>query len=234
MAPINQSLLQRAAAEALGTFFLVLMGPGAVMVDAWSGGALGAVGIALAFGGVVAAMIFSLGHISGAHINPAVTLAFWTVRRFPGREVVPYVVAQCVGAVAASFVLRALLGNIGRMGATLPNIGITRSFGVEFLFSFLLMLVIMAVATDERAQRRLAPLAVGLTVGICAALGAMTGSSMNPGRTLGPAVAGDEWSGHWLYWAAPILGMIAASHGYEMLREKEHGEGNRSGKGNAC
>ena len=199
------------------------MGPGAVMVDAYSGGALGAVGIAVAFGGVVAAMIFSLGHVSGAHINPAVTLAFWTVRRFPGKEVIPYLVAQCTGAVAASFVLRALLGQIGHMGATLPNIGVTRSFGVEFLFSFLLMLVIMAVATDERAQRSLAPLAVGLTVGICAALGAMTGSSMNPARSLGPAVVGGEWNGHWLYWAAPILGMIVASHGYELLRGKTTG-----------
>jgi MIP family channel proteins len=193
------------------------------MVDAYSGGALGAVGIAFAFGGVVAAMIFALGHISGAHINPAVTLAFWTVRRFPGKEVIPYVVAQCAGAVSASFVLRALLGSMGHMGATLPNIGIARSFGVEFLFSFLLMLVIMAVATDERAQRSLAPLAVGLTVGICAALGAMTGSSMNPARSLGPAMAGGGWTGHWLYWAAPICGMLVAAYGYELLREKGAG-----------
>ena len=193
------------------------------MVDGYSGGALGAVGIAFAFGGVVAAMIFSLGHISGAHINPAVTLAFWTVGRFPVKEIAPYLVAQCAGAVGASFVLRAFLGDAGHLGATRPNIGIARSFGVEFLFSLLLMLVIMAVATDERAQRSLAPLAVGLTVGICAALGAMTGSSMNPARSLGPAVAGGGWTGHWLYWAAPVLGMVVAARGYELLRETAPG-----------
>jgi MIP family channel proteins len=211
--------IRRALAEGLGTFFLVLVGPGAVMLNAYSGGALGAVGIGLAFAWVVLAMIFSLGHLSGAHINPAVTIAFWSIRRFPAREVLPYIVAQCGGAVLAAFTLRLLLGSVGAMGATLPHIGIGRSFLVEFLFSFVLMFVIMAVATDERVADGFAAVAVGLTVGFCALLGPMTGSSMNPARSLGPAVAGGGWQGHWLYWVAPITGMLAAARSYEFLRE---------------
>src|ERR671934_2314853 len=111
---------RRYAAEALGTFFLVLIGPGAAMVDAHSGGAIGHVGVALSFAFVVLAMIYALGHLSGAHINPAVTLAFWSVRRFPAAEVIPYVVAQCAGATIASVALRAAIGPVGSLGATLP------------------------------------------------------------------------------------------------------------------
>jgi glycerol uptake facilitator-like aquaporin len=149
--PLNKSGVARgAAAEALGTFFLVLIGPGAVMVNAYSGGAVTHVGVALAFAFVVIAMIYAVGHLSGAHLNPAVTLAFWLVRRFPSAEVVPYVVAQCIGAVVASLLSRAALGAAGAGGATLPRVPIAAAFGVEWLLSFALMFVIMAVATDER------------------------------------------------------------------------------------
>lgn len=211
--------LRRALAEAIGTFFLVLIGPGAVMVNAYSNGALGGTGIALAFGFVVLAMVVTLGHISGAHINPAVTVAFWSVRRFPGREVFPYVLAQCSGAIAAALVLRSVLGTIGDSGATLPHVGIERAFLVEWLLSFVLMLVIMAVATDGRVADGVAAIAVGLTVGFCALLGPLTGSSMNPARSLGPALAGGQWVGQWLYWIAPLTGMIAAARVYEFLRQ---------------
>ena len=145
------------------------------MVNAYSGGALGAVGIGLAFAFVVTAMVFALGHLSGAHINPAVTVAFWSVRRFPAREVAPYLVAQCSGAVLASLTLRGILGPTGRMGTTLPSVGIWQSLVVETLFSFVLMLVIMAVATDDRVADGFAAIAVGLTVGFCALLGPLTG-----------------------------------------------------------
>ena len=210
--------LRRATAEAIGTYFLVLVGPGAAMVDAYANGALGPTGIALAFGFVVLGLVFTLGHLSGAHLNPAVTLAFWSVRRFPGREVGSYVVAQSLGAIGASLTLRFLLGPIGHLGATLPNIGVGRSFVVEWLLSFILMLVIMAVATDKRVADGFAAVAVGLTIGFCALLGPMTGSSMNPARSLGPAVAGGGWEGHWLYWVAPITGMIVAARVYDLLR----------------
>jgi MIP family channel proteins len=213
--------LRRAIAEAIGTFFLVLIGPGAAMVDAYTGGGLGPTGIALAFAFVVLAMIITLGHLSGAHINPAVTLAFWSVRRFPSREVVPYVVAQCLGAVAASAVLRLVLGPIGDLGATLPHVGIARAFLVEWVLSFGLMLVIAAVATDARVADGFAAVAVGLTVGFCALLGPLTGSSMNPARSFGPAVLGGPWTGHWLYWVAPITAMMTAARLYDFLRHTE-------------
>ena len=137
---------RRLTAEAIGTFFLVLVGPGAAMVDAWSHGAVGHVGVSLAFAFVVIAMVFALGHLSGAHINPAVTVAFWSVGRFPSRDVLPYVIAQCMGAIAASVVLRAVLGPVGQMGATLPSVAVARAFGIEWLLSFVLMFVVMAVA----------------------------------------------------------------------------------------
>ena len=211
-------LVQRAVGEALGTFFLVLIGPGAVMVNAYSHGALGTTGIALAFGFVVCAMIYALGHLSGAHINPAVSIAFWARGRLPAQDLFPYIIAQCGGAVLASAVLRYVLGPVGGLGATLPNVGTGRSLLVEFLLSFALMLVIMAVATDSRAVGGMAGLAVGFTVAFCALLGPLTGSSMNPARSLGPAVVGGGWSGHWIYWIAPISGTVTAAAIYDRLR----------------
>ena len=210
---------RRLIAEAIGTFFLVLIGPGAVMVDAFSHGGVGHVGIALAFAFVVIAIVFALGHLSGAHINPAVTIGFWSVGRFPARGVVPYILAQCVGAVGASALLGSTLGPVGSMGATLPAISLGATFVIEWLLSFVLMLVIMAVATDERVADGFAPLAVGLTVGFCALFaGPLTGASMNPARSLGPALVGGLWRGHWVYWAAPITGMLVAARAYELLR----------------
>lgn len=204
-------------AEGIGTYFLVLIGPGAVMVDAYSGGALGPTGIALAFAFVVTAMIFAVGPISGAHLNPAVTIALWSVGRSSGAEVPWYFLSQCVGGVGAAFTLRLLLGPIGGLGATLPNIGIGPSFVFELLLSFALMLVI-AAATDPRSRSGAAPITIGLTVGFCALTGPLTGASMNPVRSLGPALAGGGWTGHWLYWMAPLLGMLIAARFYVTLR----------------
>lgn len=210
---------RRLVAEGVGTFFLVLIGPGAMMVDVYTGGAIGHTGVALAFAFVVTAMVYALGHLSGAHINPAVTVGFWSVRRFPFREVGPYVLAQSLGAVAASGVLRWVLGPVGHLGATLPSIPIGPAFAVEWLLSFALMFVIMAVATDERVADGFAGIAVGLTVGFCALTGGpLTGASMNPARSLGPALVGGVWSGHWIYWIAPISGMIIAARLYDFLR----------------
>lgn len=209
---------RRALAEGIGTYFLVLIGPGAAMVNAYSEGAVTHPGVALAFAFVVLAMIYALGHISGAHINPAVTLAFWSVRRFPGRDVLPYV-AQCAGAVAASFTMGAVVGPVGGFGATVPAVSVGGAFAVEWLLSFVLMLVIMAVATDDRVAPGFAGIAVGLTVGFCAmAGGPLTGASMNPARSLGPAVASGIWDGHWIYWVAPITAMLLAVRVYEFLR----------------
>lgn len=210
---------RRAVAEAIGTFFLVLIGPGAAMVNAHSDGAIGHSGVALAFAFVVLAMIYAIGHLSGAHINPAVTIAFWAAGRFPAREVLAYVLAQCGGAVAASLTLLWILGPVGSLGATVPAIAVERAFVVELLLSFVLMFVIMAVATDERVADGFAGLAVGLTVGFDAMMGGpLTGASMNPARSLGPAVAGGIWTAHWIYWLAPVAGMILAAKTYDLLR----------------
>lgn len=210
--------IRRALAEGIGTFMLVLIGPGAAAVDAWSGGGVTNVGVALAFALVVLAVIYAIGHLSGAHINPAVTVAFWSSRRFPGREVLPYLVAQCVGAVGAAYVLAWLLGDV-TAAATVPQLDITRSFVLEFLLTFTLMFVIMAVATDERVAGGFAGLAVGFTVGFCAMMGGpLTGASMNPARSLGPALAADAWLGHWIYWIAPLGGAVGGALCYEVLR----------------
>jgi MIP family channel proteins len=209
---------RRYAAEAIGTFALVAVGPGAIMVSA-STHAFGHTGVALAFGLVITFVVAATGHLSGAHINPAVTIAFWSVRRFPAREVLPYVLAQCVGAVAAAFSLRWILGPVGALGATVPALSLGRAFAIEFGYSALLAFVIMGVATDNRAPAGVAPFALGATVFAGALVtGPLTGGSFNPARSLGPALAGGGWSAHWLYWVAPVAGMVAAMHVYERLR----------------
>lgn len=214
-----QSIGRRCLAEAIGTFFLVLIGPGAVMVNDYSNGAITHPGIALSFAFVVLAMVYALGHVSGAHINPAVTLAFWSLGRFRRAEVLPYVVAQCLGAVAASGVLVFLIGPVGGIGATLPAITPGRALVVELILSFGLMLVIVAVATDQRVAPGFAGLAIGLTVGFGAMVGGpLTGASMNPARSLGPAVVGGLWASHWIYWLGPIGGMVLAARVYDYLR----------------
>lgn len=210
--------IRRYVAEGLGTFALVAIGPGASMVAAKTG-AFGHSGVALAFGLVVTLVVASSGHLGGAHINPAVTIGFWSVRRFPGRDVAPYILAQCAGAVAASTLLVWLLGPVGNHGATVPALPVPQSFVVEFGYTALLGFVIMGVATDERSPTAVAPFAIGATVFAGALVtGPLTGGSFNPARTLGPAVIGSIWTAHWLYWAAPITGMAVGMRTYDLLR----------------
>lgn len=154
----------------------------------------------------VAVIAVASGHLSGARINPAVTLGFWSVRRFPTRDVLPYIVAQCAGAIAASTVLGWLLGPVGDFGATVPAVTVRRAFVIEMGYIGLLGFVIMEVATDDRV-----PGAGALVTG------PLTGGSFNPARTRGPAVASGVWTTHWLYWVAPILGMIAVIQLYVAL-----------------
>jgi MIP family channel proteins len=209
---------RRYAAESVGTFALVAIGPGAAMVAAKTE-AFGHAGVALAFGLVVTLVVASSGHISGAHINPAVTLGFWSLRRFPARDVVPYIVAQCIGAIGASLLLVWLLGPVGNFGATVPVVSTARAFVIEMGYTALLGFVIMGVATDERSPAAVAPFAIGATVFAGALVtGPLTGGSFNPARSLGPAVVGGVWTAHWLYWAAPIAGMIAGMWLYTLLK----------------
>ncbi len=199
---------EEAIAEGVGTFILVFAGTGAVMVNKISDGAITHLGISFVFGAVVAALIYGLGHISGAHFNPAVTLAFWASGFFPKSKVLPYILAQCWGAIAASVILLATLGKVANLGATLPlNDNWFQSFILEIVLTFILMLVILGSGLDRRAHIGFAGIAIGLTVGLEAAfMGPITGASMNPARSFGPALVGGIWQHHWLYWIAPILG----------------------------
>ncbi len=208
-----------AIAEAIGTFILVFAGTGAVMVNKISDGAITHLGISFVFGAVVAALIYGLGHISGAHFNPAVTLAFWASGFFPKSKVLPYILAQCWGAIAASFILLITLGKVANLGATLPlKDNWFQSFILEIVLTFILMLVILGSGLDRRAHIGFAGIAIGLTVGLEAAfMGPITGASMNPARSLGPALVGGIWQHHWLYWIAPILGAQLAVLVYREL-----------------
>jgi MIP family channel proteins len=208
-------------AEAIGTFALVFAGCGAIMVDATTG-ALGHPGIAVTFGLVIMAMIYALGHVSGAHFNPAVTLAFAVTRHFPWPRVGLYWAAQVAGAVLAAVALRASLGDVADLGATAPAGSDAQSFVWEIVLTFLLMLVIMAVATDTRAVGEAAAIAIGGTVALGALFGGpVSGASMNPARSLGPALVGGELGALWIYLLAPPLGAVAAAIVYQLLRSDE-------------
>ncbi|MBW4683944.1 MAG: aquaporin [Komarekiella atlantica HA4396-MV6] len=206
-------------AEGVGTFILVFAGTGAVMVNDISQGAVTHIGISFVFGAVVAALIYGIGHISGAHFNPAVTLAFWTSGFFPKRRVLPYILAQSIGAIAASTFLLISLGRVANLGTTLPlNGNWLQSLVLEFVLTFILMFIIFGSGLDRRAHIGFAGLAIGLTVGMEAAfMGPITGASMNPARSLGPAFVGGIWQHHWVYWVAPILGAQLAVVVYGQL-----------------
>lgn len=208
-------------AEALGTFALVFAGPGAAAVDFESGGAVSGVGIGLSFGLIVMAMIFAIGHISGCHINPAVTIAFAALRRVSPLKAAGYIAAQLAGAVLAGVAIVLILGDDGQAGATIPRInGEDAAFISELVLTFFLMFVILGVATDHRAQGPFAGIAIGGYVAFAATgWGPVANASMNPARTFGPAVAANVWDAHWLYWVAPIAGALLAAGVYELLRE---------------
>jgi MIP family channel proteins len=210
---------REALAEAVGTFILVFAGTGAVMVNQISNGAITHLGISAVFGAVVAAMIYTFGHVSSAHFNPAVTLAFWASGFFPKRNILPYIAAQSIGAVLASLLLRLSFGNIAKLGATLPlNDNWLQSVVLETVLTFILMIVILGSGLDRRASIGFAGLAIGLTVGLEAAfMGPITGASMNPVRSLAPALVGGIWQHQWLYWVAPILGAQFAVMVYRQL-----------------
>ena len=213
-APLARAL----AAEAIGTFALVFAGAGAVMVDAKTG-QLGHVGVAITFGLVIMAMIYAVGHISGAHFNGAVTLAFALTRHFPWPRAAGYWAAQLTGAVAAAALLRASLGNIAHVGATLPSGSERQSFLWELVLTAILMFVIMAVATDTRAVGEAAAIAIGGTIGLDAMFGGpISGASMNPMRSMGPAFVSGDLYALWLYIVAPVIGASLGALLYQFVR----------------
>jgi MIP family channel proteins len=207
-------------AEAIGTFALVFAGAGAVMVDARTH-QLGHVGVAIAFGLVIMVMIYAVGHVSGAHFNPAVSLAFAVSRHFPWTRAVAYWAAQITGALLAAALLRASLGSDAHVGATLPSGSLGQSFVWEVVLTFFLMFVIMAVATDTRAVGEAAAIAIGGTVGLDAMFGGpISGASMNPARSLGPALVSGDLHALWLYLVGPAAGAILGALAYQVVRKE--------------
>ncbi len=218
----KRSWLAAYAAESIGVFGLVFAGCGAIMIDTLSRGQITHVGVGLVFGLIIAAMIYATGHISGAHLNPAVTLAFVLARHFPIRRLAGYWLAQVIGAVTAALCLRLLFGNVAHVGATLPagSGGPWQAFWLEALLTGFQMFVIMAVATDTRAVGQAAALAIGAMVALEALFaGPISGASMNPARSFGPALVSGTWTALWVYLSAPFLGAAVAALLYRWLRE---------------
>ncbi|MBE2266884.1 MAG: MIP family channel protein [Anaerolinea sp.] len=218
-ARLRRRLLRRSGAEFIGTFALVTAGCGAIMVNEQTG-ALTHVGIALTFGFIITVMIAATGHISGAHFNPAVTIAFAVTRHFPWREVVYYIAAQLLGALLSALTLRLLIGDLAALGTTLPAASVMQSFGLEILLSAVLMFVIISVATDTKALGTPAALAIGFTVALAALWGGpISGASMNPARSLGPALIAGVLDNQWIYLVAPVIGTILGGFAYQLIRE---------------
>jgi aquaporin Z len=211
--------LNRLLAEALGTFTLIFAGTGAIVINGVSGGALGHVGIALTFGLVVLSLIYTWGDVSGAHFNPAVTVAFASGGRFPWREVPAYVSAQSVGAFAASGLLRTLFPTDAKLGATLPAGSAGQSFILEVILTAILMLTILNVSTGAKEKGITAGIAVGSVIGLEAMFaGPICGASMNPIRSLAPAVVSGHLEHLWIYLTAPLLGAVLALPLYRWTR----------------
>ncbi len=212
-------LSRKVGAEMIGTFALVFAGCGAIMINEISGGVITHVGVGLTFGLIIMVMIYATGHVCGAHFNPAVTIAFASSGRFPWREVPYYVAGQVLAALLASAMLYALFGPVAGIGSTVPAGAPAQAFVLEVVLTFFLMFVIMSVATDSRAVGQMAGSAIGGTVALCAIFGGpISGASMNPARSLGPALVASDLASVWIYIAAPIIGAIAGAWAYRFVR----------------
>jgi len=214
------SLARRAAAEGLAAFALVFAGCGAIIANQQYHGALGAVGISLVFGLIIMVMIYATGHLSGAHINPSVTIAFTLTRHFSPRDAVAYIAAQLTGATAAALVLLGVWpSKPAHLGATVPTVAAGSAFLYEAILTAFLMFVIMAVATDTRAVGAAAAIAIGGVIGLDALFGGpVTGASMNPARSFGPALVSGTWTDFWVYLAGPFIGAAVGAFAYQLVR----------------
>lgn len=213
-------------AETLGTFILVFAGTGAMIVNGLYGEVITHVGIAIAWGLVVMTVVYAFGDVSGAHVNPAVTVGFWLARRFPGRRVAPYIVSQCLGAILASLVLSLLFADSPGLGMTMPSGPAMQSFVVEIILTFYLMFVILSVATGSKEKGVMAGCAIGAVVGLEALFaGPVSGASMNPARSLAPALASMRLEYLWIYLTAPFIGSSLAVAAFHLVRTARQQEG---------
>ncbi|MBS1527075.1 MAG: MIP family channel protein [Bacteroidetes bacterium] len=211
--------MKKHLAEFLGTFGLVFAGTGAIVIDQQTHGGVTHAGVAITFGLIVMSMIYTFGEISGAHLNPAVSIAFAIGRKFPFRQVPLYIVSQVAGAIAASATLRLLFPANDLLGATLPAGSAVQSFILEFILTFFLMLVIFNVAHGSKEQGMFAGLAIGAVVGLEAMFaGPICGASMNPARSLAPAVVSGHLASLWIYLVAPVIGAATAVPVWRCLR----------------
>jgi aquaporin NIP len=219
--------MKKFVAEFLGTFALVFAGTGAVIINDHSHGAITHVGIAITFGLVIMSMIYAFGEISGAHFNPAVSIAFTVAGRFPLKQLGPYIFSQLAGAVVASFTLKFMFPDNDWLGTTLPAGSDMQSFVMEFILTFFLMMVILNVALGSKEQGMFAGIAIGGIIGLEAMFaGPVSGASMNPVRSLAPAVASGHVEHLWLYIVAPVLGAVAAVPVFKLLKHEKTLMGN--------
>jgi aquaporin NIP len=214
----------RLIAELIGTALLVCFGPGSAVISAYRDNAITLEGIAAANGIIIMVLIYAIGHVSGAHFNPAVTISFALLRHFQPREVAPYIAAQFAGGILGAAILWALFGDAIKSGVTMPSGSVAQGIGMEILLTFLLMFVITSVATDVRAVGAAAAIAIGSAVGLDVLIGGpITGGSMNPARSFGPALVSGELHNYWVYLIAPPIGAILGAFAYTVVRADHDG-----------
>jgi len=213
--------MKKYLAEFLGTYALVFAGTGAIVINQQTHGGVTHAGIAITFGLIVMSMIYSFGDISGAHLNPAVSIAFTLARKFPSRQLIPYILSQIAGAIAASITLKLLFPQNEFLGATLPAGSEMQSFVLELILTFFLMLVILNVATGSKEQGMFAGLAIGSIVALEAMFaGPVCGASMNPARSLAPAIASGHYDHLWIYLTATTTGACLAIPAWKYMGNK--------------
>lgn len=204
--------MKKYLAEFIGAFAIVFYGCGAVAVDSVRGGIIGHVGINVAFGVIVMVMIYSFGNVSGAHFNPAVTIAFLVAKKFDKKLVVPYLISQLLGGFVGALVLKLLIPNAATYGQNIPAGTLAQAFGFEVLMTFFLMLIIHSVSTGHMEKGIMAGVAIGGYIAIEGYIaGPFSSSSMNPARSLGPAIISGDYTMLWVFMVAPVLGAVLAS-----------------------
>lgn len=220
--------LKACLCEFIGVFFLIFTGVGSIVISNITNGSLGNLGISMVFASIIAIMIYSCGHISGAQFNPAVTVALAIFNKMDRKLVTPYIISQILGAISGSLVLRILFGQQGMVGVTNPMVSpsgamVTVAFAFEFLFTFLLMFVILNVAVHKNGEKSFAGLIIGIVIFIGAAIaGPISGGSFNPARSIGPAVINMDYNYLWIYIVSPIIAAISGGALFELVsKEKE-------------